>query len=195
MEVYNKLGRPETADKYEATIPKEYQQYYQENSLNEFKNIAHEIGLNNEQVNKLLDFQNKKIEYEKQNQSSQLEIQKQETQNVLKKEWGFDYDKKVRQAHRALEVYGDEEIKQLMNTEAGNNPAVIRLFARLGEDVTEDMAQNTKNNNLATSPLDAQEEITEIFDNPEHPYHNAKDKGHAVAVEKMRQLHEKVFGK
>jgi hypothetical protein len=195
MEVYNKLGRPESADKYEVAVPETHVEYIGEDQINQFKNVAHNIGLNNEQVKQLIDFQIKNIDAQTQRYQADIAVQKQESQNVLKKEWGFDYDKKVRQAHRALEVYGDEEIKQLMKTEAGNNPAVIRLFARLGEDVTEDMAQNTKNNNLATSPLDAQEEITEIFDNPEHPYHNAKDKGHAVAVEKMRQLHEKVFGK
>ena len=70
------------------------------------------------------------------------------------------------------------------------------MFARLGEDVTEDMAQNTQNNNLAVSPLDAEQEITDIFDDPEHPYHDPKHREHLqAAVERVRQLHEKVFGK
>ena len=119
---------------------------------------------------------------------------RQESETSLKKEWGYDYDSQIRNARRAIDVYGDNEIKELMNTEAGNHPAVIRLFARLGKDITEDMAQNTQNNTLASSPLDAKQEIQDTFSNPEHPYHNPRHKDHQPAVEKMRQLHEKVYG-
>jgi len=82
-----------------------------------------------------------------------------------------------------------------MNGEAGNIPAVIKLFARLGSEVTEDMAKNTQNNSLATSPLDAQSEIDNIFSNATDPYHDNMHKDHMNRVEYMRQLHEKRFGK
>jgi hypothetical protein len=58
----------------------------------------------------------------------------------------------------------DEELRQLMDMEKQvTYPAVIKMFARLGSEVTEDMAKNTQNNSLATSPLDAQSEIDSIF--------------------------------
>ena len=82
-----------------------------------------------------------------------------------------------------------------MTTEAGNHPAVIKMFARLGSEVTEEMAKNTQSNTLAVSPLDAQSEIDSIYSNPTHAYHNATHKDHKNAVEYMRQLHEKRFGK
>ena len=123
--------------------------------INEFKNVAHKIGLNNEQVNALMDFQLAQIDNELQLQGSSLNVQKEEVEASLKKEWGFDYDKNLRSAQRALQVYGDDEVRALMDTEVGNNPAVIKMFARLGKDVTEDMAQNTQNNGLNVSPLDA----------------------------------------
>ena len=92
-------------------------------------------------------------------------------------------------------MYGDNEIKEILaTTEAGNHPAVVRLFARLGKDITEDMAQNTQNNTLNTSPLDAKQQIQDIFNNPDHAYHNARHKDHQPAVEHMRQLHEKAYG-
>ena len=97
-----------------------------------------------------------------------LESQRKETEQSLKQEWGFDYDKNVRAAQRALDVYGDEDLKQLMNTEVGNNPAIIKLFHRLGQEVTEDMAQNTQNNKLTISPVDAKQEISAIMQNPKH---------------------------
>ena len=195
MEVYNKLGRPETADKYEVAVPETHTEYIGEDQINQFKNVAHNIGLNNEQVKQLIDFQVKNIDAQAQRYQTDIAVQKQHTEESLKKEWGHEYDMNVRNARRALQVYGDPEITELMNGEAGHIPAVVKMFARLGKDVTEDMAQNTQNNNLATSPLDAQQEITDIMDDGEHPYHNGKHREHLQAVEHMRQLHEKVFGK
>jgi hypothetical protein len=193
-ELYTKLGRPDEPSKYKVEIPETHQQYFRDESVSEFKNVAHKIGLNNEQINALMDFQISQVNYELDQQQNGLSVQKDEVESTLKQEWGFDYDKNIRSAQRALQVYGDEDIKQLMNTEVGNNPAVIKLFARLGKEVTEDMAQNTQNNSLNVSPLDAKQEIENIMSNPKHPYFDASHREHKTAVEQMRQLHEKVFG-
>ena len=194
MEVYTKLGRPEAADKYEVNIPQEYNGHFPENAVSEFKNVAHKIGLNNEQVKALVDYQMNTVKTQAESYVNEVGVQKQQTEEMLKQEWGYDYEKNVRSAKRALQVYGDPEIMQLMQTEAGNHPAVVKLFARLGEDVTEDMAQNTQNNTLNTSPLDAKQEIQDTFNDSKHPYHNAGHKDHQSAVARMQQLHEKVYG-
>ena len=86
--------------------------------------------------------------------------------------------------------YNSGNRKVITNSSAGNNPAVIRFFARLGQEVTEDMAQNTQNNRLSVSPLDAKDEIAKIMADNTHSYH----KGDETAVEKVRQLHEKAYG-
>ena len=194
MEVYNKLGRPEAADKYEVNVPEDYSAFFTQDQISQFKNVAHQMGLNQQQVEGLVNYQMESIKNQGDMYASQVDVQRQESEAMLKKEWGYDYDSQVRNARRAIDVYGDNEIKELMNTEAGNHPAVIRLFARLGKDITEDMAQNTQNNTLASSPLDAKQEIQDTFNNPDHPYHNPRHKDHQPAVEKMRQLHEKVYG-
>ena len=193
-ELYSKLGRPNQASEYKVEVPQSHESYFQEDNLNEFKNVAHNIGLNQSQVDALINYQLKTIDTDASKQDARLAVGKQETENSLKQEWGYDYDKQVRNAKRALEVYGDPELQQLMQGEAGNNPAVVKFFARIGKDITEDMAKNTQNNTLATSPLDAKAEIDGIYANSNHPYHKPYDKGHKEAVEHMRQLHEKVFG-
>ena len=190
-EVYTKLGRPEDPSKYEVNIPQDYEQFFKKENVDEFKNVAHKIGLNNKQVNALLDYQVNSIKYEMQNEPASIAAEKDQTEQTLKQEWGYDYDKNVRAATRALNVYGDDELRDLINnTSAGNNPAVIKFFAKLGAEITEDMAKNTQNNRLAVSPLDAKEEINKIMSDTNHPYH----KGDQMAVEKMRQLHEKAYG-
>ena len=194
-ELYTKLGRPESGEAYDFTIPDTHKSHFNEDQVKEFRNVAHQIGLNNDQTKALIDFQVKSVDHELQRRSTDLSVAKRDTEDLLKKEWGYDYDKQVRNAERALNVYGDDEIKQLMESDAGNNPAVIKMFARLGAEVTEDMAKNTQNNSLATSPLDAQSEIDNIFSDPKDPYHDNMHKDHKNRVEYMRQLHEKRFGK
>ena len=113
--------------------------YFREDDITQFRDVAHNIGLNNEQVAALIEYQQGSIQNQLNGSDSQLAAQRNDVEEGLKKEWGFDYDKQIRSAQRALQVYGDPEIMELMNSEAGNNPAVIKLFARLGAEVTEDM--------------------------------------------------------
>lgn len=193
-ELYGKLGRPDEAGGYEINVPTELSTYFDDGALNEFKNVAHKIGLNQNQVNALIEYQSGAIQHELTNEPAALQAQAEETTSTLKQEWGLDYDKNLRAAKRALQVYGDDEIMELMNTSAGNHPAVVKLFARLGKEVTEDMAQNTQNNNVAVSPLDAKDEINATMANPKHPYFDASHPEHRTAIERMRQLHEKVYG-
>ena len=194
-ELYTKLGRPETSDKYELTIEDQYKQYIPQDQIYEFQNVAHKIGLNNEQANALIAFQQKSIQHELDNQGSRLAVGREETETKLKEEWGLQYDKNKRAAERAVQVYGTPELMELLETGAGNHPAVVKLFARLGADITEDQAQNTQNNTLAVSELDARQEIEKVYADPKHAYHHPADPKHKEAVERVRQLHEKVHKK
>lgn len=193
-ELYAKLGRPDEPTAYETKVPDDMAEYFGEPQLNEFKNVAHKIGLNQSQVDALINYQTGAIQHQLENEPAMLAAQKDETETALKQDWGLDYNKNMKAAQRALQVYGDEEIMDLMNTSAGNHPAVVKLFARLGAEVTEDMTQNTQNNTLAANKLDAQDEINSVYNNPTHAYFDQKNPEHKVAVERMRQLMEKVHG-
>ena len=193
-ELYGKLGRPDEPTAYETKVPDDMADYFGEPQLNEFKNVAHKIGLNQSQVDALINYQTGAIQNQLENEPAMLATQKEETETALKQDWGLDYSKNMKAAQRALQVYGDQEIMDLMNTSAGNHPAVVKLFARLGAEVTEDMTQNTQNNTLAANRLDAQDEINSVYNNPTHAYFDQKNPEHKVAVERMRQLMEKVHG-
>ena len=193
-ELYGKLGRPDEPTAYETKVPDDMADYFGEPQLNEFKNVAHKIGLNQSQVDALINYQTGAIQNQLENEPAMLATQKEETETALKQDWGLDYSKNMKAAQRALQVYGDQEIMDLMNTSAGNHPAVVKLFARLGAEVTEDMTQNTQNNTLAANRLDAQDEINSVYNNPNHAYFDQKNPEHKVAVERMRQLMEKVHG-
>ena len=167
---------------------------HQEWLVSKFKNVAHQIGLNDGQVNAIIDFQINEINNASQVQDSQMNVQREEAEKSLKEEWGYDYDKNLRSAMRAVDVYGDEELKEVLKGPAGNSLAMARFLHRIGQEVTEEMAKNTQNNTIAASVLDAKQEIEQIMADPKNPYFDARHKDHKAMVDRMRQLHEKVYG-
>ena len=64
-ELYSKLGRPETSEQYQINIPDTHKTYFQDENVTQFKNVAHQIGLNNDQVNALIDYQMSTIDNDK----------------------------------------------------------------------------------------------------------------------------------
>ena len=195
VELYNKLGRPQEPSKYQVNIPDTHKQYFNETSVSEFKNVAHQIGLNDQQVNAIIDYQINEINNASQVQDSQMNVQREEAEKSLKEEWGYDYDKNLRSAMRAVDVYGDEELKEVLKGPAGNSLAMARFLHRIGQEVTEEMAKNTQNNTIAASVLDAKQEIEQIMADPKNPYFDARHKDHKAMLDRMRQLYEKVYGK
>jgi len=107
-ELYTKLGRPETSEKYSFAIPETHSKFFNEEQVKQFKNVAHQIGLNNDQAKALIDFQVKSVDFENQRRNSEMTLGKKSTEEALHKEWGYDYDNKVRSARRAMSVYADK---------------------------------------------------------------------------------------
>jgi hypothetical protein len=101
-EVYTKLGRPESADKYVIPVP--------EGQPKEFASEAskwfHEAGLPQSAVTKIAEKWNgfmdaqQKAHAEKQAQDQQIQV------NELKKTWGAEYDKNASVVDRAAETFG-----------------------------------------------------------------------------------------
>ena len=52
---YAKMGRPETADKYEANMPSVEGVEWEDDQIGSFRKVAHDAGLNSRQVQKLYD--------------------------------------------------------------------------------------------------------------------------------------------
>tara|TARA_Y100000114_G_scaffold43380_2_gene38870 strand:- start:4066 stop:4941 length:876 start_codon:yes stop_codon:yes gene_type:complete len=193
MEVYDKLGRPKTSEEYDIIVPDTHTQSLDTNDINNFKEVAHKIGLNQNQVAQLMEFEVNRITQQTSRLQDNTTVERDAMVSQLKEDWGTDYDRKMRNIQKAKKVYGNPELIEILEkTGAGNMRSVIEHFELLGRDITEDMTQNTQNNNLATSPLDAKTEIENIMNDPDDPYHDARHRDHRGRVEHMRQLHEKV---
>ena len=82
----------------------------------------------------------------------------------------------------------DKYLQNLVDEGIGNDPRMIRMFARLGEMVSEDQLAGTPRG-LTMTPDEAQSEIDAVnAQYPKHPYFDKKHPEHAAAVEKMTSL-------
>ena len=191
-QLLTKLGRPATADEYKLDLPEGTQE--DPTQLAEFKKLAFELGLNKKQAQELTDF-NMKI---KQSEHENLVKIHATNEASIKEKWGQDFDNRLTAAKLVVRSYAEkmpDEVKALVNSPLGNNPALLQILADFGKSLHETQAlTGSEGLKFGTTPQEALEKISEIQSNRGHAFHNAKDPGHNVAVEKMHRLYEAAYG-
>ncbi len=124
--------------------------------------------------------------YQQMNQ--QTEEAKNRARDELRQEWGRSFDHNVEAARRAAEQLG--VLEQLDQSGYGNDPLILRMlkgaFDMIGED--------TLGTPGGPSPEDAQSQITQIRQDPNHAYNNPNAPGHQEAVKKMQRLYQTAYG-
>ena len=138
---YTRLGRPETPDKYDLKRPEMPEGVgYDEELETHFRTMAHKAGLNNRQVQGLLDSYNA-IQLQRITAAdAQMKQSTEETTKALQQEWGAGFEKNLNLAMNAVQTFGGEELKKELDaTGLGNHPLLIRAFAKIGEKFSEEM--------------------------------------------------------
>lgn len=106
-----------------------------------------ELGLNQEQAQKLVDFQAGQVQAAAQAQVDTFNQLKDDWSNQSKsdKEFGGDnFEKNIGVARAALDTYGTPELTSLMNDYGiGNHPEIIRLLVKVGGTLQEDVPGST----------------------------------------------------
>lgn len=196
---YNKLGRPEDATGYDFGEVIDGEMYGSvpnlDAELTDFQHIAHEAGLTNEQAAKLVEMRMSTIEA----QQEALEAQKAASEQSLKKHWGADYDNRLASARQVVKIYGEkygDTINQLVNSAAGNNPALLDMLSELGSMYKEKNHEGMQSNQFGMTPEMAQAKIAEMradrgflaaYQDDMHP-------GHREAVSKLQKLYQLANG-
>jgi hypothetical protein len=186
---YDRLGRPQEPSGYQI----EREEGTGENPEVEVAvlDLAHSLGLNNQQASGLINWMNRGSGQAEENfQASQAE-----SLSVLKDEWGQAFDNKLQDAKAALHVYGDDDLVNELNaTGLGNNVQLIRAFAEIGRGFSEDSAIDAGgNSSMGMTPDEARSQIDEIQGNPAHAYFDDANPGHQAAVERMQGLYQSAY--
>tara|TARA_R100001082_G_C4365710_1_gene161806 strand:+ start:777 stop:1592 length:816 start_codon:yes stop_codon:yes gene_type:complete len=191
---YNKLGRPETPQGYEAPTENMPDLPVNEEMRGKFYEEAHRIGLNKQQAAALLRWEAQSAQdmIESREQDSQIALEK--AQDAMRKEFGRAYEEKVNMAQNAALEFGGEELVNLLDsTGLGNEPAVIKAFANIGKAIANDeIIGGGGRQGFMMSPGEAKAQIGNLKRDPNfmQAYQDTTNAGHTEAVKEMGRLFE-----
>lgn len=142
-------GEAKTEEAAPDGAPEEYADFtlpeglaFDEEVLGEFKNLAKERNLSQEDAQKFTDLGAKLIQVSQAKTLAQIEaVQRQwfEAAQTDKEFGGDKLTENLAVAKRALDTFGTPELsKMLGDTKQGNHPEVIRLLFRVGNAISED---------------------------------------------------------
>lgn len=192
-DLYGKLGRPESPDKYEIGTPTLPEGVPWDGEMQkEFLGVAHKAGLNSEQAAALLEWYAGKTVTAVEGMA-QATVQVAET---LKKEWGAQYDRNLALAQRVVSHLGGPDVLQTLDASGlGNDPALIRLFARVGRVMAEAQMIPGEVEGVP-GPEEARATLAKIMSDPNHAYQPkfAGTPAHDEAIKEVQRLHELIFG-
>ena len=185
--VYEKLGRPKTAEEYKFNLPED--QKVDDAALKNFSTQAHKLGLLPGQAEGMVKFYNEMKSTELAAAESTATGQREKAITELKTEWGQAYDQKLQQANNVVaSVFPQGFMNTNLEdgTKLGDHPAVIKAFATLAGKMGEDnIVQASGPTHMTPKQLD--KEIATL-QAPGSAYWDNKHPGHDAAVEEVKEL-------
>jgi hypothetical protein len=167
-EMYNKaFGVPDSHEGYNIETNLD------PTALSEFTSIMHKNRIPDSVANNLFNEYVTAIQGAKEMEAQQFQQEASNAENSLRKEWGIEYDKNIEQARNYLiKVAGDEESFNYYNEKVGNDPKFIKLFAKMGESISEGELGGFEGQNtgFGNTPAEAKTELDKILNDPNHAY-------------------------
>ena len=195
-EVYAKLGRPESADKYALDAKSEVVNL-DENAIKSFAEQSHKLGLNNKQAQGILEFYKNNMEGTAQQSKIDTETAQAQAEQQLRQEWGRDFEGKVKQAGALAKANINPEVLDMTlsnGTRLGDHPEIIKGFAKIAGMMQEDKIVATESEN-AQSVSNIEEEISSIVNDRNGPYWNKGHPDHDKMVQQVYTLREMLNAK
>ena len=190
-EAYEKLGRPESPDKYNLKIESDVINM-DENAIKSFAEQSHKLGLNSKQAEGILDFYKNNMEGSAQQSKIDTETAQAQSEQELRSEWGRDFDAKVQQAGAIAKANINPEVLDMTlsnGTRLGDHPEIIKGFAKIANMMSEDKIVSTESENVNTV-ADIETEISAITNDTDGPYWNKQHPDHDKVVQQVYTLRE-----
>ncbi|MBS0857949.1 peptidase [Providencia rettgeri] len=138
-------------EKYEFTAGKD--QELDKEAVAAFEPIARELGLSNEQAQKIVDVYGSTIMPQLIKQQTDA-WQKQVTDwaETVQADKELSSVESIGNAQKAMEQFGTPELKEYLNeTGLGNHPELIRIFSKIGKSMSEDGFVNGSSENTRST--------------------------------------------
>ena len=194
-EVYDKLGRPESADKYKLEVKSDVVPL-DESAIKQFAENAHQLGLNNKQAQGILEFYKNSMEGSAQQSKIDTETAQANAEQELRKEWGSNYEANIKKAGSVAKANMNPEILDMElkdGTRLGDHPAIIKGFANIANILSEDKLVSTESENVSQG-TDYEAEISKIVNDRDGPYWNKSHPDHDKIVQQVFTLRTMMNG-
>ena len=190
-EVYDKLGRPESADKYSLNAKSEVVPI-DDNAIKQFAENAHQLGLNNKQAQGILEFYKNNMEGMAHQAKVDTETAQAQSTQELRQEWGREFDSNIKKAGALAKANMNPEILDMQLKDGmrlGDHPEIIKGFAKIAGMMSEDKIVSTESENVSSN-TDVETEISDIMNNKDGPYWNKSHPDHDKMVQQVYTLRE-----
>ena len=187
--VYEKLGRPKSAEDYKLNVPDNIKS--DEIGIKNFSSTAHKLGLLPRQAEGILKYYSDLSAAAMNDANSKAMTGRKGAEENLKQEWGAAYNQKLEAAGKVFKEYVGADYQNLIlqdGTKLGDNPAIAKAFAKIAESLGEDKLVSNTGPNYMT-PNEIQKQLNEITA-PGTAYHNKYHPNHDAAVQEAFQLRE-----
>mgnify|MGYP003115320463 FL=1 len=195
-EVYTKLGRPESADKYKLDINSEVAPI-DEGAIKTFAETSHKLGLNNKQAQGILEYYKSMMEGSAQQSKIDTETAQAQAEQQLRQEWGKTFDENVKKAGSIAKANLGVDVLDMQlkdGTRLGDHPEVIKGFAKIADMMSEDKIVSTESENVDQGK-DLEQEISRIMNDRTGPYWNKGHPEHDKIVQQVYTLRSMIDGK
>ena len=190
-EVYDKLGRPESADKYSLNAKSEVVPI-DDNAIKQFAENAHQLGLNNKQAQGILEFYKNNMEGMAKQAKVDTETAQAQSTQELRQEWGREFDTNIKKAGALAKANMNPEVLDMQLKDGmrlGDHPEIIKGFAKIAGMMSEDKIVSTESENVSSN-TDVETEISDIMNNKDGPYWNKSHPDHDKMVQQVYTLRE-----
>ena len=194
-EVYNKLGRPESPDKYKLEVNSEVVPF-DESAIKSFTENAHKLGLNNKQAQGILEFYKNSMEGSLQQSRIDMETAQANAEQQLRQEWGRAYEDNIKKAGAIAKANISADVLDMQlqdGTRLGDHPDIIKGFAKIASMMSEDKIVSTESENVDQGK-DIESEIASIVNDRNSPYWNKGHPDHDKMVQQVFTLRSMLNG-
>lgn len=183
--VFSKLGRPESPDKYSEVkmdLPEGVEFSKEEAALARTK--FHELNMTDAQAAGVLGLFGEKLKQGLETSTAAKEKVKQESEALLKKEYGDRYESVIASADNVLKRFGDEAFREkLIASGFANDATMVKFLAGIAKLTAEDNSSiGGKGADVSDAKTKADAKLLELsldknfqaaLNNPTHPSHDS----------------------
>jgi hypothetical protein len=188
--VWSKLGRPQAPSEYQVQFENPV---FADSELESFKKSAFDAGLNNRQVERMAKFLEETVSGANSSRSEMAEKAVYDAEQELRQEFGQAFEQRMALAYNAAkQLLGDadmlDEVQLADGRMLGDHPQVVRMFAKLAEQIGEDKLLG-ETSELIMTPQEANMRIAEMT-RRDSPYWDKLHPEHDTYVDEVLRLRD-----